>query len=881
MSIDKTAQLNWLRRLKDRNRNNSESGQELSFNEQEQRDLQETERKDVDAERQRVDRLVEESRKRTEEVGRPENVPGKFQLSRNGIENVLTMDANTLWNALCVSFENCSPYVSEDTVARGKMIRYIVENRSGYPLGWGSMLRSIDFLFQGLELDAKSIVTNNVFQMADDNWAKSYFTNERWLRENERLLQNEISNAIRQRESREDRESNFKNFMQELNENGQLKAAIKIWAFWHASAYGQFDISNYIRFKDSSWGQFKDFLQSNSGIYTNQIGRALSKQYLPLEMQNTNDGVHAIETNIFNVLQNLNLKDENNLLKTWDVEKWKFFIRDLYIMTSTVGIELKGRTNLTNIDGKNVFFNMTQKVMMIENIANKDPFISNVFKRDTRIIIPYSLYQKVDEDVKQNALGPMASNVSALQQIEANRYGGYRRETASASDENLRNSDYMSEDMKNLLLYLEAGPQAYSMASNWYQYRPLFEKQREALYEVWKSVRDKIKNPDVQRMTPEEVLEYTREKINSLQVRDFGSDSSKKAREEQILDAPFEHSSRISASNFQGNFPGSGVFSPHTLPERKSIPLSFNIAVYPKRKENDPQGFVQVFQPGGSSSTGGLNFHHHSINTLNDEGHYSHAIGWIGGFVDIIGKNMYIAELQSDIMQNTSFMKDPEKSRSILNEDLKKYQQELAKEKENLAKQSAEGIDAYYEKRIKDLEKKRDAANNDNMKQQMDTAIQKLTEQKNAKEDPWGKQRKKIQDIENVIAEILNQLKELAEYESNTQDSWRKRPQFADVKSKIENRFSEWIDVFWNEIFYYCAKLEIKNLWISHSEHLTKNWRSFATPDTINMWKKIYDKRAQEFGAENKGDWWHLDLTSKMPKYASTNWYQRTKNGMV
>ena len=74
---------------------------------------------------------------------------------------------------------------------------------------------------------------------------------------------------------------------------------------------------------------------------------------------------------------------------------------------------------------------------------------------------------------------------------------------------------------------------------------------------------------------------------------------------------------------------------------------------------------------------------------------------------------------------------------------------------------------------------------------------------------------------------------------------------------------------------------EIKNLWISHSQHLAKVWAQYATADTVNMYEKIYDKRAQDFGAEKQGDFWHLDLTKKMPKYANTNWYQRTKNAMV
>jgi hypothetical protein len=525
---------------------------------------------------------------------------------------------------------------------------------------------------------------------------------------------------------------------------------------------------------------------------------------------------------------------------------------------------------------------MTQKIMMIENIVRNDPFISNIFKIGNMNVIPDVLYEQVDKDIKLNPLGPMGAYTSALQQMEVNRAlsVGYNGRVGEASDEELERtaSSYMSEGMVNVLLHLQEGEKFYQIKNNSEQYSSSRKKIAELQYKVWKNVRDSIKNPDLSLMSPEEAVAYTRKKINNVRGRDFGSDNAQKAKEERILDSPFEHASRIAPSPF----PGSGAFNSNYLPGIRSAAVPFNIAVYPLKKENDPENFAKVFEPPSQSpGSGGFNFHHHSIKTLDDENHYNHIIGWIGGYVDAVRKNMYIVELQSDVMQNTNFMKDPEKSKNKLNEDLKRYNQELTKEKENLAKQSAKGIDAHYDERIKELEQKRDAANNDNMKQQMDTAIQKLTEQKNAKEDPWGKLRKKIQDAEKVIAEISNQIKELAEYESNSGDSWRKRPQYADVKSKIENRFSEYIDVFWNEVIYYCAKLEIKNLWISHSEYLAKAWVRYATPDTVNMYKKIYDKRAQDFGAEKQGDFWHLDLTKKMPKYANTNWYQRTKNAMV
>ena len=868
MSIDKTAQFNWLRRLKDRNRNNNEGGQELSFNEQEFRGLQDVARRNADAERQRVDSLVKEYRKIAEKVGRPISIPGAFELSVDNVKKVYSMEPNALWSALCASFENCSPYASEDTAYRGRLIRSIVENRNSSAAGWGKMLEGIEVLLRGLVWDVMNLADNNRLEEGSYEWAKRVFTNKEWLYENRIKLQDAINNASPDSES-----SIFKKLIEAPQPSGiedsrvLVEALIKLWALWYRKYYEQFEISFYIEHRESAWLQFRSYIKERQAENINTTGLVLSKKYLPAEMQTRNDGVHDIEINIFNVMR----RDGDSFIN-WDIEKWKSFIRDMHTMMSVSGIEWKGKSNRKNIDGKNIFFIMTQKIMMIENIVRNDPFISNIFKIGNMNVIPDVLYLEVDKDIRLNPLGPMGAYASACSQMENNEMlgGGYPG-AREATDEYFERLTSGWRGMRNVLLHLQEGENFYQIKNNPEQYSSSLKKIKELQYKVWENVRDSIKNPDLSQMEPQEAVKYTKNKINDVRGRDFGSDNAQKAKEERILDYPFEHASRIVPSSF----PGSGAFNSNYLPGISNTAVPFNIAVYPKRKENDPENFAKVLGPDG------LNFHHHNIETLNDENHYNHIIGWIGGYIDAVGKNMYIVELQSDVMQHTNYMKDPEKSKNKLNEDLKGYNQELTKEKENLTKQSAEGINAYYDKRIKDLEQKRDAANNDNMKQQMDTAIQKLTEQKNAKEDPWGKIRKKIQDTENVIAEISNQIKELAEYESNEKDSWRKRPQYADVKSKIENRFSEYIDVFWNEVIYYCAKLEIKNLWISHSQHLAKVWAQYATADTVNMYKKIYDKKAQEFGAEKQGDFWHLDLTKKMPKYANTNWYQRTKNAMV
>ncbi len=58
-------------------------------------------------------------------------------------------------------------------------------------------------------------------------------------------------------------------------------------------------------------------------------------------------------------------------------------------------------------------------------------------------------------------------------------------------------------------------------------------------------------------------------------------------------------------------------------------------------------------------------------------------MGWVGGFIDPDEKSMYVYEVQSDLMQNTSQMRDPRK----LEEERKVRRQELEVEKTNLTEQ--------------------------------------------------------------------------------------------------------------------------------------------------------------------------------------------------
>ena len=114
----------------------------------------------------------------------------------------------------------------------------------------------------------------------------------------------------------------------------------------------------------------------------------------------------------------------------------------------------------------------------------------------------------------------------------------------------------------------------------------------------------------------------------------------------------------------------------------------------------------------------------------------------------------------------------------------------------------------------------------------------------------------------------------------------------AELRSRIENRFTDWVDTFYNEIFMYCSRLGIKHLYVAASSYLYLAWRTYAKASTLELYKKTYDTKAEKYGMRKehyKGvTYWHLDLSKNMPKFASKessqmfkkNWYKQLKTAM-
>jgi hypothetical protein len=582
----------------------------------------------------------------------------------------------------------------------------------------------------------------------------------------------------------------------------------------------------------------------------------------------------------------------------WDINKIMEILNDIKKINDLSAKSNVGIPTAYNIEAKDVYTRVVEKLALIETVVRYDPILGAIFKIKANATGGNEFadrYYRAYSEIMSSEDSGLKLFSGTVNQIIVNEYAPltYRRSgypLLRVNDEELDvNKIFEIGEMtpfSALLSTVALGDDAYRNM----HYR-LFEPEKmkilaeevrknmlQAKTKSLEDIRKIILKGDIQ-LDEDDNRELAEKMIKKMPSRDFSEAESRKAKEEKIVKSPFEHTSAI----YLSDFPGRGFFHTENIKSIGRNPQSFSIVLYPKIKEGDPADFTEVLKPNVDFETtrGGLNFHHLGIKTIEKEGYYSNMLGWIGGWINPLKKSIYVAEIQSDIMQHTGFMRDPEKSRANLNEDWREKTEELRIEKENLQNQSQEGTDAYYDNKIAELEKKKSKAKDEEGRSKIDIAIKNLLSKKQAKEDPWEKSRKKIENIEKIIKEIEHQISKLDEYEANTKLPWRRRPQFANVRSKIENRFSDYIDVMYNELFAYCSKLGIKHLWIAHSKYLARVWEKYIEPETVEMYKKIYDEKAKSFGGQEAEDWFYIDLEESMPKFARSNWYREAKNGMV
>ena len=319
--------------------------------------------------------------------------------------------------------------------------------------------------------------------------------------------------------------------------------------------------------------------------------------------------------------------------------------------------------------------------------------------------------------------------------------------------------------------------------------------------------------------------EYRKISDPNVSSRSFTEEQKQQAKAQKVIGKPFEHMSTLRVDQ---RYPGVGAFERKEVPMQGDVPYkTYHIAIYPKKEQSDPARLHDVFD-----RQTGLNFHGRNFPEHKSEEYYD-LIGWAGGTIDLYNKIMYVTEIQSDVMQNTPRMKDVEKSTNGLNEEKNNLLIEAEKIREYI---SVTDINTYYDKRIQELQSKIQSLSG-NPAANLQQAVVKLEESKTKRVDPFGKERQKLNDIDNKIREINKQLSEITKSQSNSNLN---RPHLAEFKSRIENRFTDWVDTFYNEIFMYCSRLGVKSLYIAASSYLYLTWRTYAKASTLELYKKVY-----------------------------------------
>ena len=186
-------------------------------------------------------------------------------------------------------------------------------------------------------------------------------------------------------------------------------------------------------------------------------------------------------------------------------------------------------------------------------------------------------------------------------------------------------------------------------------------------------------------------------------------------------------------------------------------------------------------------------------------------LGWIGGYIDANASSIYITEIQSDLMQRTWDMMDEFKSKYSAKTELRDTATKLKELRRELARLHAK---------------------------QWAPAAEKFT------------LVQKIQELESGLSRIKEKITRVPRLSD-----------FKQYKSKLENVFKKWVDVFYDNVEEYAKLNNIKKIHIIS----TNNVYSANAPKTEDtVYYRAYDAVAKMRGATrlNK-EWWQYELPIK------------------
>lgn len=520
--------------------------------------------------------------------------------------------------------------------------------------------------------------------------------------------------------------------------------------------------------------------------------------------------------------------------------------------------ELKEHADSFNIDDRhNEFIEAIKKYSdAIKFVISSDPVLKEVFSEES------SAYtSSLDESriIQQDEIFAEASHYMSPEDSQK-----FMRDVAGNSPERIRLIEEARERRR-----------AQDEQDRILRQRAEEQRQRE-LEEESKTI---VEKESLRKKITEEKQKYLSNP--ELIYKDFGDDGVRIAKEMGLFDKGFNFKSFI---NLGKSFPGQHAThvvvsdaANHSSKIRhySEILEPFNIVIHPKHSEKDPKGMNVVFDNGDSD--GGINYHHRSLTRDQTPEGYYNFIGWVGGGIDWLNKTMYVTEIQSDVVQKTYRMRDFQASMSGLEQEKNKLIDEISSLSSKI-----ESFDSksYFENKIKELENKINSSSDEQMKQRLRVAIDAIRNQMVSGIDPTQQDKQKLEKLKANLVEIEKQISSISDRKSEDKAPQLNRPHLSQFKSRIENRFEDWLEIFYNEIFRYCNNLEIKTFYLVGASTLHKLWAGWSTQETFEMFKKVYDDQALKHQMEKvkfrNSVWWKLDLGNRMPKYAKS-WYKTIK----
>lgn len=353
----------------------------------------------------------------------------------------------------------------------------------------------------------------------------------------------------------------------------------------------------------------------------------------------------------------------------------------------------------------------------------------------------------------------------------------------------------------------------------------------------------------------------------------MGPEELQRMKELGIARHPFPHDYALN----RGSYPG------HGYAKMPSGLEPFTLSIAPTE---------DVVSPHGTEKIPARLLHDMGLHNVPQPDRVS-ALGWVGGYGDYRKKVLYITEVQSDIMQRSGYMRDPEKLRQERQTEILRLQGEISNLEQTLqqpvqTKSPRERLTQTIQN-IQNEQAKLDPASpkfqkNQQLLQNLQQQLSRIPEQ--TKSDPTQQKKLRLRELKKQLRQQEQLLgKQPPAADVLYQSRGKNPPQYwHDYKSKVEQTFSDWVAVFFNAILREAKTRGFRKVRIITADELMKMWANFGGPEKRKLFVRVYNRTAHSYNARNMSAigrrWFQIDLRKPGLRIARhnmerQNWFGR------